>query len=101
MAFTYYGISLNITGFGLNVYLTQLIFASIEVPMKIGVYLFLKKIGRKPGEVASLVLTGVCLLINIFITQGIDLSFHFYHIQSFEKYLNRNYFIINIILFLV
>uniref|UniRef100_A0A8C2X5H9 Solute carrier family 22 member 7b, tandem duplicate 1 n=1 Tax=Cyclopterus lumpus TaxID=8103 RepID=A0A8C2X5H9_CYCLU len=47
VAFTYYGISLNITGFGLNPYLTQVIFASMEIPMKIIVYFFLKKFGRR------------------------------------------------------
>uniref|UniRef100_A0A3Q3ITS5 Major facilitator superfamily (MFS) profile domain-containing protein n=1 Tax=Monopterus albus TaxID=43700 RepID=A0A3Q3ITS5_MONAL len=65
VAFTYFGISLNITGFGLNPYLTQFIFASIEMPMMIGVYLFLEKIGRKPGETGTLLLTGLCLFINI------------------------------------
>ncbi|XP_053196685.1 solute carrier family 22 member 7-like [Scomber japonicus] len=70
VAFTYYGISLNITGFGLNPYLTQFIFASIEMPMKIGVYFFLVKVGRKPGQTGTLVLTGVCLLINMFIAKG-------------------------------
>ncbi|KAM3623468.1 uncharacterized protein V6R79_011628 [Siganus canaliculatus] len=69
VAFTYYGISLNIAGFGLDPYLTQLIFASIEMPMKIGVYLFLKHVGRKPGEIGSLLITGLCLFINILITK--------------------------------
>ncbi|XP_020786098.2 solute carrier family 22 member 7-like [Boleophthalmus pectinirostris] len=69
VAFTYYGISLNITGFGLNPYLTQFIFASIEMPMKIGVYFFLEKIGRRPGEILTLIMTGLCLFINIFVTQ--------------------------------
>ncbi|KAJ0033776.1 hypothetical protein NQD34_000883 [Periophthalmus magnuspinnatus] len=69
VAFTYYGISLNITGFGLNPYLTQFIFATIEMPMKIGVYFFLEKIGRKPGEIFTLITTGLCLFINIFVTQ--------------------------------
>lgn len=69
VAFTYYGISLNITGFGLNPYLTQLVFASIEMPMKIGVYVFLEKVGRRPGEMGALLSTGLCLFINIFITQ--------------------------------
>ncbi|XP_063047140.1 solute carrier family 22 member 7-like [Engraulis encrasicolus] len=71
VAFTYYGISLNVTGFGLNIYLTQFIYASIEMPGKIGVYYFLNKIGRKPGEVGTLLLTGVCLLINMFVPQGL------------------------------
>uniref|UniRef100_A0A3Q3ILE5 Major facilitator superfamily (MFS) profile domain-containing protein n=1 Tax=Monopterus albus TaxID=43700 RepID=A0A3Q3ILE5_MONAL len=70
VAFTYFGISLNITGFGLNPYLTQFIFASIEMPMMIGVYLFLEKIGRKPGETGTLLLTGLCLFINMFVAQG-------------------------------
>uniref|UniRef100_A0A672YJY7 Solute carrier family 22 member 7-like n=1 Tax=Sphaeramia orbicularis TaxID=375764 RepID=A0A672YJY7_9TELE len=69
VAFTYYGISLNITGFGLNPYLTQLMFASIEVPMKIGVYFCLEKLGRKLGNAGALLSTGLCLFINIFITQ--------------------------------
>uniref|UniRef100_A0A8C6U2H8 Solute carrier family 22 member 7b, tandem duplicate 1 n=1 Tax=Neogobius melanostomus TaxID=47308 RepID=A0A8C6U2H8_9GOBI len=67
LAFTYYGISLNITGFGLNPYLAQFTFGSIEMPMKVGVYFFLEKIGRKPGEIATLLTTGLCLFINIFV----------------------------------
>ncbi|CAJ1052327.1 solute carrier family 22 member 7-like [Xyrichtys novacula] len=70
VAFTYYGISLNISGFGLNPYLTQLIFASIEMPMKIGLYFFLENIGRKAGEVSALLTTGLCLFINILIPSG-------------------------------
>ncbi|KAL7403702.1 hypothetical protein ABVT39_003900 [Epinephelus coioides] len=69
VAFTYYGISLNITGFGLNTYLTQLIFASIEMPLKIGVYYFLEKVGRRSGEMGSMLSTGLCLLINMFVSQ--------------------------------
>ncbi|XP_062334637.1 solute carrier family 22 member 7-like isoform X1 [Osmerus eperlanus] len=67
VAFTYYGISLNITGFGLNIYLTQFLYAFIEMPGKIGVFYFLKKIGRKPGQVWTLLLTGLCLLISMWI----------------------------------
>lgn len=70
VAFTYYGITLNITGFGLNPYLTQFIFAFIEMPMKIGVYYFLEKVGRRHGQMGSLLLTGLCLFINMFISKG-------------------------------
>ncbi|XP_071360654.1 solute carrier family 22 member 7-like isoform X2 [Trachinotus anak] len=69
VAFTYYGISLNIAGFGLNPYLTQLVFASIEMPMKIGVYFFLEKVGRRPGMIGTMLFTGLCLLINIFVSE--------------------------------
>ncbi|XP_068583454.1 solute carrier family 22 member 7-like [Cebidichthys violaceus] len=69
VALTYYGISLNITGFGLNPYLTQVIFAFIEVPMKIGLYFFLQKVGRRSGETGTLLLTGLCLFINMFVAK--------------------------------
>ncbi|XP_061585643.1 solute carrier family 22 member 7-like [Cololabis saira] len=67
VAFTYYGISLNITGFGLNPYLTQFIFAFIEMPMKIAVYFALEKLGRRYCEMGALISTGLCLFINIFV----------------------------------
>ena len=77
VAFTYYGISLNVTGFGLNIYLTQLIYAFIEMPGKIGVYYFLNKIGRRPGQVLTLLLTGVCRIVNMFVPLGMGaLLFH-------------------------
>ncbi|XP_042341422.1 solute carrier family 22 member 7-like [Plectropomus leopardus] len=69
VAFTYYGISLNVIGFGLNPYLTQFLFAFIEMPMKIGVYYFLEKVGRRSGQMGSLLLTGLCLFINMFVSK--------------------------------
>ncbi|KAJ8361574.1 hypothetical protein SKAU_G00180990 [Synaphobranchus kaupii] len=67
VAFIYYGISLNITGFGLNIYLTQFIYAAIEMPSKIAVYYSLDLIGRRPTQAATLLLTGVCIAINLFV----------------------------------
>uniref|UniRef100_A0A3Q1FKT5 Solute carrier family 22 member 7-like n=1 Tax=Acanthochromis polyacanthus TaxID=80966 RepID=A0A3Q1FKT5_9TELE len=69
VAFTYYGISLNISGFGLSPYLTQFIFASTEVPMKIGIYFFLEKVGRRFGQMTALLGTGLCLFINMFVSK--------------------------------
>ncbi|KAJ8250504.1 hypothetical protein COCON_G00224260 [Conger conger] len=67
VATTYYGISLDITSFGLNIYLTHFIYAVIEVPAKILVYLSLNKIGRRKTQVGTLILTGVCIAINIIV----------------------------------
>ncbi|KAG7462911.1 hypothetical protein MATL_G00189750 [Megalops atlanticus] len=67
VASTYYGISLNITGFGLNIYLTHFIYGAIEVPAKLLVYVSLNKIGRKKSQAGTLILTGVCIAINIFL----------------------------------
>ncbi|XP_078799606.1 solute carrier family 22 member 7 isoform X1 [Oryzias latipes] len=69
VAFTYYGITLNISGFGLNPHLTQFIFASIEMPMKIAVYFSLEKLGRRRCEVTALLATSLLLFINIFVSK--------------------------------
>uniref|UniRef100_A0A672JVP1 Solute carrier family 22 member 6 n=1 Tax=Sinocyclocheilus grahami TaxID=75366 RepID=A0A672JVP1_SINGR len=65
VASTYYGISLNITSFGLDLYLTHFIYAAIEVPAKILIYFSLNKVGRRITQTGTLVLTGFCILINI------------------------------------
>ncbi|XP_030280198.1 solute carrier family 22 member 7-like isoform X2 [Sparus aurata] len=69
VASTYYGISLNIDGFGVNIYLTQFIYGTIEIPAKAFIYFSVKKIGRRLSQTGSLVLTGLCLFCNMFIPQ--------------------------------
>ncbi|XP_061536655.1 solute carrier family 22 member 7-like [Phycodurus eques] len=69
VAFTYYGITLNISGFGLNLYLTQFIFAIIELPMKIGLYFLLENIGKRLAQAGTLLSTGLFLFINLFVSK--------------------------------
>ncbi|XP_015217889.2 solute carrier family 22 member 7-like [Lepisosteus oculatus] len=64
VAFTYYGISFKITGFGVNMYLTHFIYAAIEVPAKVGTYFVLDAIGRRNGQAWSLIITGILIGIN-------------------------------------
>ncbi|XP_056624555.1 solute carrier family 22 member 7b.1 isoform X1 [Triplophysa dalaica] len=71
VAFTYYGISLNISGFGLNLYLTQFIYGAIEMPSKLLAYLCLDKLGRRYSQVGTLVTTGVCIGITILIPKDL------------------------------
>ncbi|XP_040906299.1 solute carrier family 22 member 7-like [Toxotes jaculatrix] len=71
VASTYYGISLNISGFGLNMYLTHFIYAAIEVPAKLMVYCCLNLTGRRTCQAGTLLLTGACIAINIFIPKGL------------------------------
>ncbi|XP_044070058.1 solute carrier family 22 member 7-like isoform X2 [Siniperca chuatsi] len=71
VASTYYGISLNISGFGLNIYLTHFIYAAIEVPAKLMIYCFLNFIGRRKCQAGTLLLTGICIAINIFLPKGL------------------------------
>nr|XP_040043575.1 solute carrier family 22 member 7-like [Gasterosteus aculeatus aculeatus] len=70
VASAFYGISFNITGFGLNIYLTQFTFALIELPAKGSVYYLLDKIGRRRTEVGALLMAGISLGINIVIPNG-------------------------------
>ncbi|TNN50433.1 Solute carrier family 22 member 7 [Liparis tanakae] len=70
VAATYYGISLNIGGFGLNIYLTHFIYAAVEVPAKLLIYVFLNLVGRRKCQAGTLLLTGTCIVANIFIPQG-------------------------------
>lgn len=70
MAMTFYGISFNITGFGLNIYLTQFTYAFIELPCKASIYYLLDKIGRRRTVVGSILLASVCLGINIVVPKG-------------------------------
>uniref|UniRef100_A0A8C4DWY2 Solute carrier family 22 member 6 n=1 Tax=Dicentrarchus labrax TaxID=13489 RepID=A0A8C4DWY2_DICLA len=69
VACTYYGISLNVTGFGVNIYLTQFIYGVIEIPAKAFIYFSLDKIGRRLNQTGTLILTGLCIFCNMFIPQ--------------------------------
>ncbi|XP_005861052.1 PREDICTED: solute carrier family 22 member 7 isoform X2 [Myotis brandtii] len=45
--FSYYGLSLDISGLGLNMYQTQLLFGAVELPAKLLVYLSVRHAGRR------------------------------------------------------
>ncbi|XP_065153524.1 solute carrier family 22 member 7-like [Paramisgurnus dabryanus] len=66
VAIATYGISLNITGFGLDIYMTQFVYGAIEIPAKLSIYYLLEKIGRRKTFTFTLLLAGISLMINIF-----------------------------------
>ncbi|RVE76200.1 hypothetical protein OJAV_G00006310 [Oryzias javanicus] len=65
LASSYYGISFNITGIGLSIYLTQFVYSLIELPAKGTVYYLLDKIGRRPTQMGALLCAAICLGINL------------------------------------
>ncbi|KAK9959795.1 hypothetical protein ABG768_009896 [Culter alburnus] len=71
VAFTYYGISLNISGFGLNLYLTQFIYGAIEMPSKLVAYVCLDKLGRRYSQAGTLITAGVCTGITVLIPRDL------------------------------
>uniref|UniRef100_A0A8C0BAH3 Solute carrier family 22 member 13 n=1 Tax=Buteo japonicus TaxID=224669 RepID=A0A8C0BAH3_9AVES len=55
----YYGLSLNVTNFGLDIYLTQLAFGAVEIPARIGCIFLLQWLGRKKSQAVLLLLSGL------------------------------------------
>ncbi|XP_026216125.1 solute carrier family 22 member 7a [Anabas testudineus] len=64
VSFLYYGISFRISGFGVDMYLTQFIYGLIEVPAKIITFFVLNWIGRRNGQAWFLIVTGALIGIN-------------------------------------
>ncbi|XP_066467925.1 solute carrier family 22 member 7-like [Tiliqua scincoides] len=73
VAFSYYGMSMNITGFGLSMYMTQFVFGTIEIPAKFIVYIAVNRLGRKQSQAWALILTGVCIGANIVIPTSLGI----------------------------
>ncbi|XP_037118116.1 solute carrier family 22 member 7-like [Syngnathus acus] len=72
IAVAFYGTLFNISGFGLNVYLTQLLYSSAEVPGKLSSFFLLDRIGRKRTQVGMLTMLAVSLGINILIPKDMS-----------------------------
>ncbi|KAM6184100.1 solute carrier family 22 member 7 [Erethizon dorsatum] len=65
--FSYYGLTLDLSGLGLTVYQTQLLFAAVELPSKLLVYLSLRYAGRRPTEVGMLVGTALTFGVRLLV----------------------------------
>lgn len=65
----YYGLSLNISDFGMNIYLTQMIFGLVEMPART-ITLFTLNRSRKISQLAFLAVGGTACLLTIFIPDG-------------------------------
>lgn len=70
----YYGLGLQVGDFGLDIYLTQLIFGLVEMPARFFSIFIMEKLGRKWSLLGSLTLAGTMCIIIIFIPAGTRLS---------------------------
>lgn len=68
--FSYYGLSLDLSGLGLNVYQTQLLFGAVEVPSKLLVYLLVRHVGRRLTQAGMLLGTALALGISLLVPSG-------------------------------
>ncbi|NWH60287.1 S22AD protein, partial [Geococcyx californianus] len=66
----YYGLSLSVSSFGLNIYLMQLIFGAVELPARFCCIFLLQWFGRKKTQAVLLLLSGLMCLVVTGIPEG-------------------------------
>ena len=66
----YFGISLNVGSFGMDIYLTQLIFGLVDIPACIGSAILIERVGRIKCQAAALIFTGSACLVMLAIPNG-------------------------------
>lgn len=70
MNFSYYGLTLDASGLGLNVYQTQLLFGAVELPSKISVYFLVSYMGRRLTEAGTLLAAALTFRISLLVSPG-------------------------------
>ncbi|XP_008708394.2 solute carrier family 22 member 13 isoform X1 [Ursus maritimus] len=63
----YFGLSLQVGDFGLDIYLTQLVFGIVEVPARYSSIFTMQWLGRKWSQMLTLVLGGLMCIAIIFV----------------------------------
>ncbi|XP_027012006.1 solute carrier family 22 member 6 [Tachysurus fulvidraco] len=66
-SFSYYGLSMDLQKFGVNIYLIQVIFGAVDIPAKIAVTVAMSFIGRRISLCVSLILSGIAIIANIIV----------------------------------
>ncbi|XP_031202411.1 solute carrier family 22 member 7 isoform X2 [Mastomys coucha] len=66
--FSYYGLILDVSGLGLNVYQTQLLIGAVELPSKILVYFLVRHVGRRLTEAGMLLGTALTFGISLLVS---------------------------------
>lgn len=61
---------MDLQGFGVSMYLIQVIFGAVDLPAKFVCFLVINSLGRRPAQLASLLLAGICILLNGIIPKG-------------------------------
>lgn len=69
-SFAYYGLVMDLQSFGVSIYLIQVIFGAVDLPAKFVSFLVINSLGRRPAQMASLLLAGICILVNGVVPQG-------------------------------
>lgn len=70
MNLSYYGLTLNVSELGLNLYQTQLLFGAVELPSKITVYFLVRHVGRRLTEAGMMLATALTFCISLLVSSG-------------------------------
>ncbi|XP_063063380.1 solute carrier family 22 member 13-like [Engraulis encrasicolus] len=70
----YYGVSLNVGSFGLDIYLTQLIFGMAEIPSRLGCLPLIERFGRRICLSIALFISGAACLVVPAIPEAIPVA---------------------------
>lgn len=66
-SFAYYGLSMDLQKFGVDIYLIQVIFGAVDIPAKVVVTVSMSFVGRRPSQCGALIIAGVTILINLLV----------------------------------
>ncbi|XP_064900478.1 solute carrier family 22 member 6-like isoform X2 [Columba livia] len=66
-SFAYYGLAMDLQGFGVDVYVSQLLFAAVDVPAKLASAVAVMRGGRRVAQAGSLALAGGCILATMLV----------------------------------
>ncbi|NXJ41377.1 S226B protein, partial [Ciconia maguari] len=72
-AFAYYGLAMDLQGFGVDIYLSQLVFGAVDIPAKLASVLVISCVGRRVAQGGSLALAGICILANIVVPMDLQM----------------------------
>lgn len=69
-AFAYYGLSMDLQRFGVDIYLIQVIFGAVDIPAKVVISVAMCLVGRRLSQCGALILSGVMILANLLVPLG-------------------------------
>ncbi|KAJ3589717.1 hypothetical protein NHX12_010560 [Muraenolepis orangiensis] len=69
-SFAYYGLSMDLQKFGVDIYLIQVIFGAADIPAKVIISITMSYFGRRPSQCGCLILAGVTILSNLLVPHG-------------------------------
>lgn len=69
-SFAYYGLSMDLQKFGVDIYLIQVIFGAVDIPAKVVITVSMSLLGRRPSQCGALVVAGVTILANLLVPHG-------------------------------